>query len=113
MEPPTTAKLWIAPYGRPPATANFLVINRVSDEEDYGLHVMTAVVHQLGIQLVAWKGHKLLFHARRLKLDGWDNVTRQIWPIPKKRVKWPPSHFLTQASLKTFRNRFKPRDFGV
>ena len=51
ITPPPNTHVWLAPFSGTLHNARFVVVNKVEVSEDYGFHVMTAVINQIAFQI--------------------------------------------------------------
>jgi hypothetical protein len=108
LSPLLNTYIWLAPFSGQQHNAHFTVINKVSVAEGYGVHVMTAIINQVAIKFVSWKGHDRRMNFRRMNETGWNNIARRIWPAQSHPVHWPPPSSLTDQRLSAFVDAFRP-----
>ncbi len=105
--PPNT-QIWLGLHLGSPYRAAITVGNQLVNDDD-GFNVTTAVIGHVAMQLVAWKGKGWRIHTGRLRSEGWETATKQIWPLRRRAVQWPPPAHLDREGLKALAKRFGSR----
>lgn len=110
LSPPDNTFIWLAPFGTPRYSASYVVHNWIAKtaSETVGMHSTTVVIDQIAMQLLTWKGQRRRMNWERLERDGWNNLSRLLWPFRTRPVYWPPPQHLPNQLLQTFGNRFRP-----
>jgi hypothetical protein len=107
LAPPLNIHIWLVRFlGRPAYLARFFVRNNISIAKNEGSHISTWLLNQIGFQVLVWKGREQRVDYDLLTRDGWDNVTRPVWPFTQRSVFWPPPQNLNNESFQTLADRF-------
>jgi hypothetical protein len=102
--PPNT-HIWLALYVGSRERVALTVGNQLVNDDD-GFNATTAVIGHIVVQLVAWKGKGWHLNPSALRRDRWDTATKQIWPIKRRPIQWPPAAHLDREGLKLLAKRF-------
>jgi hypothetical protein len=101
--PPNT-HIWLGMYDDA-ARAVFNIINKVVSEDE-GFHIATAAIGNVAIQLVTWKGDGWYLDNAGIRRAGWGDALKQIWPIRRRAIEWPPPRHLDSQGLQALSQRF-------
>jgi hypothetical protein len=103
---PSNLFVWLATYSGAAGRAAFNVNNYLV-AEDNAVHITTAVINQVILQLVVWKGDRWSINQTALR-SKWGRATHPIWPITSRTgLRWPLAEYLDRKGLHALSQRFR------
>ena len=106
LMPPDNVTVWLAKY-RGERTLHDTVKYLKSADSLFRGQTTTVVIGHLGLQVMT--GSWPTARAGRVRSDDherWATYLVQVWPLPDRASRWPPSQTVTDADLVAFTDRF-------